>query len=245
MRIINTKKQNGFTIIEILLMIVIIGIVGFAGYFIYSNTKNDSKGTDVSNNTSYESMSNLASNENQSEGLVTTVYTDLEGTSLSVQHASNWEVERSTMGGDPGGVESPAVSIRSDQGNYLHLWSPDGFGGDCGGPNSIRYTLTKKIPTQIPGVVFSEYTTDNPDYPLDTLSAETYFEFATDAHKQLNEGESNTDTCTNGVGYYSIVKGVYITITKDPNPRLSSKVPYAELKNDTEFIKMLSSLTEV
>lgn len=235
------KKNRIFSIKETLLIVIIILLIVGAGFFVFL-IKSDSSNTKSSDIDQKKSASSQDSKQGSTEQ-TKTIYTNYEGKKLSVLHPSNWEVNNYESDEGPGGEKRPITSIKSSQGNYLHFWDPSGLGGDCGGPNNITYTLVKRIPTKIENVFFSEYKIDDANFPVDNFSAEQYDSYIPEAHKLLKEGQSNTDTCSNPVGYYSSVNGIYLSINKDSKPNISSDVRYDSLKSDSEFIDMLGTLS--
>lgn len=242
----------------VLLALVVLVAIGGVGWYVFSKkaTKNDSV-TNTSTvpkttSTVVPKTTSESTNQQNSTTKTTTVSAHDKKLSVSVTHPSNWKVKKT----EPRYPGWSSLYIVSKKGHYLHLWEPDGLGGDCQS-NNYTYTLVKKLPTATKGIYFTEYTVSNPQWGNVQLSLEVFDSSswgsqvtAEKKHNNLKEGETNTDTCTNTVGSYSwVVKEtangldtMYVTINKKPEKTLGSTVPYNELAKDKEFIQMLQSL---
>lgn len=238
-----TNNIDGFSILAIVMVIVVTGLIGGVGYYVY---KQQNSVTPESVTQQVTKDSPTANSEGAYES-VNTTYSSKDGTvKITVTHPKKWEVTNTK---DEYDRETQVIHIKSDKGNYLHLFEPGGLGGDCQS-NNTSYTLVKKIPTQTEGLYFTEYMTESQQFKNSYLSLQTPAigsEYATnkEEHKNLKEGESNTDVCN--ISGYSMLSSSkssygYVSITKQPKVSLSSEVSYEELSGDPQFIEMLKSL---
>jgi prepilin-type N-terminal cleavage/methylation domain-containing protein len=77
-----TKNQNGFSLIEILLVLILVSVIGFTGFYVYSQKGSNSKDADAS-----AAGKNAATNsEPQSDHLE---YKDPKG--FSLQYPKDWK----------------------------------------------------------------------------------------------------------------------------------------------------------
>ena len=237
--------QHGFGGIELLLILLFLAVVGFGGYYIYSQNQDDDGSSDQARSETVDT--NAGANNGELE--TTSVSSFNEDVTVAVQHSADWEVYEGVNEFNPNLKE---VYIKSDKGNFLHLFEPDGLGGGCFIDDQFEYTVVKKLPTATPDVFFTEYTTTDPNSPNFYLKLEDLSN-APAAHKALKEGESNTGVCFNQIGAYSWVvaesagsgSSVYVTLNQQSErTSLGNRdVPYAEFAQNPEFIDMLQSLT--
>lgn len=229
-----SAPQKSKLLLVILLVIVL--LVAGGSIFYYLSVKNS--GTKTSNNaTGTNSTATTSITEEESAATTTSSFTNPDSkTTISVTHPKSWQIITEP---DKSGLKQ--ITIKSAKGNYLHMFPNMGVGGYCE-PDNDSYTLVKRIPTQNPMYVFSEYTTSVSRYPVVKLSLEP-LERASAAHRALKEGESATDICTNIGGYYPIIGDIFVKIDTSATVDSSTAVAYNELKADTDFIAMLQSLS--
>jgi hypothetical protein len=166
-------------------------------------------------------------------------------TDISVSYPSGWEAKDISMQE----YQLPAVAIKSGKGNYLHLYTTGGIGGDCIS-NTYTYTMTHMLTTQSAGYVFTEYKTTNPEYLVRELRLESAAQkarFPEDTTK--NVGDSAADTCSIELQYSSVGfqadNRIHVALSDSADLDMASRKPlvFDQIKDDPEFIKMLQSLT--
>jgi len=168
---------------------------------------------------------------------------------VSVTHPMNWEVYKKPRYQEPSDPEA-ALYIKSPSGHYFHMSAgTGGSGGDCQ-PNEGPYTLSKKLPTQDSNLFFTEYSVaGNAAYSnigLESFSAKDRYDFGNPAslnkHFLLKEGQTNTNLCN--LSYYQKPVGfIKVSVRNNNVDELASNLKWSDIKDDTEFVAMIQSLT--
>lgn len=219
------------------IIIFVLAAAATAYYFLGPNTNKSADKTANVQNTQQPSTEQAS--KTQDSATTTSSFTNLaNSTTVSVTHPKDWVVNANP---DEDGIKQ--LTIKSAMGNYLHIFPNMGVGGRCD-PDTYNFTLVKRVATQDPGYVFSEYTTTNPSMQRILFSIEP-LSHASAAVKALKEGEGGTDVCSN-LFYYPIVGSqgdIFVKIDTSAKPDYTTAVPYATLKTDTQFLAMLESLT--
>jgi hypothetical protein len=115
------KNSTGFSVIEALLLLIVVGILGFTGWFLYHSQKVVTKDY-TSTKTNTQPTSTIKLNK---------TYVDQTG-NFTVKYPSTWKTQTSTS--TQGGADYPITSttLTSPAGTTLHLRSD--WGGFGGGP---------------------------------------------------------------------------------------------------------------
>jgi hypothetical protein len=209
-------------LVVVLLLVVVLGGIGAAGYVVYKKGKDKSAG---STNTS-----NSASTDQSSTSSGTKSYTaKMFDTTVSLDAPAGWEVQS--------GVDTEAQETFSDASTieYLIVTSPSGLslsakvnpgvGGICE-PQNDTYTLVGSIKSGQDDLVFAEL----------TVSDRENIEFSAIRNLKLSKpGESAKDTCN--LGYYGFYNDARIKIQKN-----GQKTTYKEVLSDSDFVKVLESV---
>lgn len=237
------KQQQGFSAVEGLLAALVIVVIAFGGYYVWSqNTGDTDSSAKSTNGNTVNQTDTTSSNNSEEQGAKKVLSFSADKTSVELSYPDSWQVkeyvtEDSTQGYQKG------VYLVSNSGNYLHLFEPSGIGGACE-PDSITYTLDRKINTQTENVYFTQYSSDIDSLDTTYMRVEDLrtLDSQSETHLQMKEGESNSGYCQNMVGYYSTVGDVYIVLKQDAVPGLSSTITADMLKNDPALEAVLQSL---
>jgi type II secretory pathway pseudopilin PulG len=119
------QKQSGFTVVEVLLGLILIAIIGFAGYYVWHSQK---KTDDTKNTADKTSQSTL--NDSSAQQLSET-YTNPVG-HFSVNYPSGWTLKQAKTVNDS--VSPYAGATLTDPSGKYHLSMSSnngGKGGDC------------------------------------------------------------------------------------------------------------------
>ena len=115
------KNSKGFGIVELLIILLVIGLLGFGGWYVYHSREDKAASKDKN-----ESRVEQA---NQQQTL-DKKYSDITG-NFSVMHPSTWEVQTATNNSDPD-LPSTTTTLTSPAGTVLKLNSDwGGRGGGC------------------------------------------------------------------------------------------------------------------
>jgi len=101
------KNEQGFSALELILVILIIGILCVAGYFVYKNHKNTKTSSSVA-----PYITKTASTNNSTLGWKTFNWT-YEG--LSIKYPPTWNFENPNNSPNPDYANSPEVFIKSNK----------------------------------------------------------------------------------------------------------------------------------
>ena len=224
------KSKKGLVIALIILLLI--AIAGASYYFLVVSKNNTPSKQQANSTTTDQDKANTETGE--------LVKTTIEGkdyddgvVKASVEHPADFIVKESNQSG------VKELQITSKKGNILILGTQFEGGGGCD-PDSYKYTLIKKIKTKTPNVFFSEYKVDDSFEHKDAYNifrAEVNSEYSNDIHKNLKEGESNKDICSN-LNTVTAYKSIYIGVMDSSNQNIT----YDQIKDDTDFIAMLQSL---
>jgi len=259
------NKQRGFTFVEGLIIVLILSVVGSAGYIVWNNNQDD----EVTNKITVEDVETIDSSQKE------TIEIENRGT-YTLQEPTDKVVIYDISFGDPATYESAVINktqyvtidipldwkvyekalngtipelgglfVETNTGKYIHLDRVDGVGGECP-TNADTYTLTKKLSTKIPNSFFTQY-----DTPSGRSSfALEKFDPASDVYKSgsfakrhfaLEEGDANTDTC-NLFGYSFVAGSIYITVSDSNKFELGSDLTWDDIEEDEVLIEALQSL---
>jgi hypothetical protein len=243
--------QSGSHIVVVLLVILIVSVLGFGGYYVYTQN-NDTQSDKATSNTETPPDKTDPKVESSDEGLITTTVTTVlqEGGSLSVTHPKSWEVRQETYSPDPS-YSLRKTYIKSAKGNYLDIREIDGIGGACDlGERTDTFTLRHRFTTAIPGIVFSEYAYSEPEQKT-ALKLENHSSAYIDASVvAMKEGQTLTDTCR--LYIYPVIPlngdtSLFVSLSKgtdDDGSLLPENLTYDELMEDPEFFKAVQSLSK-
>jgi hypothetical protein len=119
-----SRNQQGFTAVEGLLLVVILGIIGYVGWFVYSRNAPARTSTDTAQSaTTSPSPAAVAKAE-------TTTYTDSVG-SYTVTYPKTWKIVTEKVLDDPA-MKISKSTLTSPTGTVLNMISDNGGkGGDC------------------------------------------------------------------------------------------------------------------
>jgi flagellar basal body-associated protein FliL len=234
------QQQKGSLPLVLLIIVLALTVLGAGGYYVYSrnNSEADSS-SEVAPLTSAEQTV-------ESEELITTTVTTLldGGGSLKVTHPKSWIVSQESKD-YLDGLKLRESYIKSELGNYLHIYEIDGIGGDCT-PNEAKFTLQKRISTSIPNVVFSQY--EKSDQPTaNGLYLEDHNSpYIDETVKTMEEGDTLTDSCK--LFIYPAVRfgtdSLFVSLGSNERGNLSSTLTYDELKADPELLSAVQSLSK-
>lgn len=96
------KNQRGFSAVEMLVILVIVGFIGVAGFYVYSSRK------DAASNRESNSSNQDAAEDEDKAATVKDGYKAYEDSNLSLQHPANWRSE-----------------TKSDSPEWVYFKSPD------------------------------------------------------------------------------------------------------------------------
>jgi hypothetical protein len=110
------KNNDGFSAIETLLILIIIGLVGFVGWYVYQAKQTADKNTAISS----------SSQAAVSKPKLAKTYTNNKG-GFSVQYPANWKLKA-----EPADSYAEVATLTSPKGTVLNLRADEGGkGGDC------------------------------------------------------------------------------------------------------------------
>ncbi len=226
----------------LLILVLVLFAAGAAYYFLFMNKSKDSGSS--ANNTGQ-----ATSQSAQDEAAVTKdiIFTSaVRKASVSLIIPSSWKLETENQPiDDEEGLVLVKDTYTTAKGNVLILETFYGKGGSCD-PDTVKFTLVKKIPTQTTHAEFREYDYDTEDTSYDRmrgLSLEV-LDNSPAAIQNMQEGESATDVCTNTAGYNAYEDlGVTIYSAADLAASREYYQPkYADLADDTELLAALASM---
>lgn len=154
------------------------------------------------------------------------------GTKIAMQVPSDWVISGSQT--EPGETGLLEYEVTTGQGIIFSLREAGGVGGDCPDDN-YTFTLTHKVATATKDIYFTEYSSTNPEWPINEFAIEDFND-----RKVGNTTQEEGDTATNSCNLpsYPIIGNIYVSTTKG-----SKAATYDDVAKDAELLKAISTLT--
>ncbi len=241
------SKKTGRKNLLLAILVAVLILVGLGAWWLMNKDKNEPETTNNQSQSSSESESSDTTEPTTQLTKVTFTSGLEHKTTATLEYPSGWEVTNSEE--IPEGATNYSLKsmvIASPKGHYLHINDRDGLGGYCD-PNTTPYKLTKEIVTKTSNLYFHEYETTEEHLNKILILEPEGSEWGVPEHEALTEGQSTTNTC-NIFSWSSIgASGVFVTVrnTKDLTSGTDTREGWDDIKDDTEFVKMLESLEAV
>lgn len=128
----SAHRQQGFSVVEIVLIIVVVFLLGAVGYLFYQNTQKDTKASQAAN-TTLDSKSDAEDTDKQAADKVAAdaTYTAKDG-SYSLKFPNGWELFYSDVA-----IYGGPVTNKTGAATFTAAAS----GKDAGGPFKLLYSL--------------------------------------------------------------------------------------------------------
>jgi hypothetical protein len=247
-----SKNQSGFGLVPVLLLILILAVVGFGGYYVLSKNKSATvaKTNLVSAKPADKPDSQIetstSANVGQGNTKTTSFFGSLSGKGgqLGVTYPATWRVVYSSKPFNE--INLLDAYVKSDKGNYMNFYETTGLGGACP-PNDVSFTLRHRIETNIPKVVFTDYTSADDQNGRGFALQDNNAAPNNSKVPSMNEGDTLIDTCQLFI-YPSVSVGsgadIFVTLTNGPRGEAGAKqLSYEDLMADQELYSTVKSLS--